>query len=161
LDKENRYNQQNKYKIQQQIDKINSNLDRLNTGAKTTNRIEAIVTITSPGKVRLNISYIVPGSKWEPVYDLRVDKKAKKMNITYHALIRQNTGENWDNVRLKLSTAQAQLSGQSLKLKPVYLGIRSPVNASSDSTALNLFSDGSLGYAMEKVPEVTRKERGR
>jgi uncharacterized protein (TIGR02231 family) len=66
---------------------------------------------------------MVLGPTWYPVYDLRVFSDTKKMNITYQAMIQQNTTENWDNVKIKLSTARANIGGQQPSLSPWYVSL--------------------------------------
>lgn len=64
----------------------------------------------------ISFSYMVYQASWKPIYDLRLNSEQKKLDINYNALVTQNTGEKWENVQLKLSTAQAQLSGKEPKL---------------------------------------------
>lgn len=63
------------------------------------------------GTIRL--SYLVEHASWAPQYKLRADKadKAAKDQVTleYLAAVVQNTGEDWGNVKLALSTAQPML----------------------------------------------------
>ncbi|EAY29223.1 mucoidy inhibitor MuiA family protein [Microscilla marina] len=85
---------------------------------RTKNQVEVIVQMKAEGNLQLNLSYIVYGAQWSPFYDLRVSTEAKKMNLTYNALVTQTTGEEWQDVALKLSTAQPQVSGRQPQLEP-------------------------------------------
>ena len=71
-----------------------------------------VITLESAngGKVQLDINYQVFGARWNPSYDLRVDS-TPHMKITYFGQISQNTGEDWNDVSLVLSTAQPCLGG--------------------------------------------------
>ena len=71
-----------------------------------------------PGEYMLELSYIVYGPSWRPYYDIRVSSDNKVMNITYNANITQNTSEDWEDVSIKLSTAQANVSGTQPELSP-------------------------------------------
>ncbi|MBU1076052.1 MAG: mucoidy inhibitor MuiA family protein [Spirochaetes bacterium] len=95
-------------------------------GGKSKNQVEVILEMKEEGSIKLDLSYIVYGPGWYPVYDLRVSTKTKKMNITYNALVQQDTGEAWDNVHLMLSTAQPNISGQQPELTPWHLNIYYP-----------------------------------
>lgn len=69
-------------------------------------------------EVEILLSYIVPNSYWYPIYDCRLDIEKNELNIGYYAKVYQNTGENWDNVKLILSTARPDISGQIPSIYP-------------------------------------------
>lgn len=85
---------------------------------KTKNIVEVIVQANNEGQMHLDLTYIVPGPSWYPVYDLRIDSENKNVNIAYNAIVRQNTGENWEDVSLSLSTAKPRISGSLPSLRP-------------------------------------------
>ena len=89
---------------------------------KAKNIVEVLIDVTKDeSDVLVNLVYMVHGPGWYPVYDLRVFSDTKKMSITYQAMIQQNTTEDWNNVKIKLSTARANMSGQQPSLSPWYL----------------------------------------
>ncbi|OJJ17711.1 hypothetical protein BKI52_28015 [marine bacterium AO1-C] len=85
---------------------------------KTRRKVAVNVTIAQTGTLELSISYVVYGASWEPYYDFRVFTDTEELAMTYQALIRQNTEENWEDVALKLSTAKPQVGGRQPDLKP-------------------------------------------
>jgi uncharacterized protein (TIGR02231 family) len=84
---------------------------------------EVLLDVKEESTVIANFSYIVLGPSWYPVYDIRAYTDTKKMQITYQAMIRQNTTEDWSNVQVKLSTARANINGQQPSLTPWYISI--------------------------------------
>lgn len=50
------------------------------------------------------VNYLVNRAGWIPSYDLRATGADDPVNLTYKASIYQKTGEDWDNVKLTLST---------------------------------------------------------
>ena len=70
------------------------------------------------GEVELQLSYLVRGPKWVPTYDIRVDSESRKLDVKYFALVRQNTGEDWGDVALKLSTANPGWEGVMRNCRP-------------------------------------------
>lgn len=50
------------------------------------------------------VNYLVNRAGWIPSYDLRATGAEDPVNLTYKASIYQKTGEDWDNVKLTLST---------------------------------------------------------
>lgn len=119
LDKEIRTAQKLKQQVNAEMDKIIRQINDIGSRkTKTANIVEVTIEVKETGAVQLELSYIVFGPRWIPVYDLRLSTGQKKMNISYNALIQQNTSEDWDNVQLKLSTAQPGIGGTQPKLKP-------------------------------------------
>ncbi len=52
----------------------------------------------------LKISYLVKSAGWFPAYDVRVDKVGEPLLLQYKARVFQQTGEEWPDVSLTLST---------------------------------------------------------
>jgi uncharacterized protein (TIGR02231 family) len=61
------------------------------------------------------------------MYDVRVNTKANDMKIVYKAGIYQNTGIDWNQVKLTLSTANPSWSGTTPILNPWYLQVFEPM----------------------------------
>ncbi|MCW3071107.1 MAG: hypothetical protein JWO44_997 [Bacteroidetes bacterium] len=77
-------------------------------------------------KAEFTLSYIVPNARWFPTYDLRVKTVAEPMVIDYKANVTQQTGEDWNNVKLKLSTGDPSLSSQKPKIETWWLSLNRP-----------------------------------
>jgi hypothetical protein len=60
------------------------------------------------GNVRLN--YLVGSVGWRPEYKVRAGKVEDDVRIDYLANLTQHSGEEWGNVKLTPSTAQAMLN---------------------------------------------------
>ena len=54
--------------------------------------------------VPLRLSYLASGAWWSPSYELRVQDTDTPLHLVYNAGVYQNTGEDWKQVRLVLST---------------------------------------------------------
>jgi len=76
------------------------------------------VAVTGAGKLDLALSYGVRGASWAPSYDARLHADAAQpaVELAYSGNIRQNTGEDWTNVQLTLSTARPSLGGGAPEL---------------------------------------------
>jgi hypothetical protein len=61
------------------------------------------VTVSSKEIVagKMSISYLVANAGWVPMYDLRSDGLTSKINLTYKAQVFQNSGLDWDNIKIK------------------------------------------------------------
>ena len=51
-----------------------------------------------PGTLTLNVSYLVNGAFWRPVYDARTDYAKSEVELTSFGVVKQNTGEDWQDV---------------------------------------------------------------
>jgi len=127
LDNEIRETERSLRDLNAEIDKVRREINDLgNQAQKQKNMVEVLIDVKKEGKVKLDLSYIVYGPSWQPVYDLRVDSDKKTMNLTYKSNIYQTTGEDWGNVDLKLSTAKPNISAQPPELYPQYVSIYQP-----------------------------------
>lgn len=79
----------------------------------------------SGGPATLDLEYLVPDAGWEPRYDLRTASDARSVELGYRAEVRQQTGEDWTEVELALSTAQPHLGAQGPDPEPVWLSYHS------------------------------------
>jgi uncharacterized protein (TIGR02231 family) len=74
-----------------------------------------------PGDFTVEVTFLVRGATWYPVYDARADFAASSVELDQFAMVRQNTGEDWVDVALSLSTARPSLSGQLPKISSLIL----------------------------------------
>lgn len=68
------------------------------------------------GDLTLEVSYTVMNVGWYPVYDARVEFEKGKTNLSSFAVLRQTTGEDWQNVQLTLSTSRPSIGGRMPEL---------------------------------------------
>eukprot|EP01080_Neovahlkampfia_damariscottae_P001571 gene1571-12696_t len=71
----------------------------------------------SDGKFRLELSYLNPNCSWKSNYDLRLNTKKEELQLYYFAEIQQNTGENWKDVHVTLSSVDTALNCHPPELK--------------------------------------------
>ncbi|WP_083603570.1 DUF4139 domain-containing protein [Psychrobacter sp. C 20.9] len=69
------------------------------------NVTQVSVRTASRSPSTLKLHYQVQGAGWEPTYQARLNTNSEQLNITASAIIAQQTGENWTNVPVTLSTA--------------------------------------------------------
>lgn len=74
----------------------------------------------------LELSYVLWGASWHTYYELRADPSKNAIGLTYFGKISQRTGEDWDNIRLVLSTAQPAYVGSAPTPSPWYISVYSP-----------------------------------
>jgi len=112
----------------QLVDTYNREISALNGNlSRSRNLARVNLDVKAAGAAEVRLSYVVHGPSWKPVYDLRADTKGKTLEITYHAELRQSTGEDWQGVALKLSTAEPSVGGREPEMSPWFLAKAEPV----------------------------------
>ena len=70
------------------------------------------VTVEARARAALDVEYLVSNTGWQPNYDLRAQKTLDKVELVYRAKVWQQSGEDWSDVALALSTARPQIGAQ-------------------------------------------------
>ena len=95
-------------------------------GSRAFKTVTVRVSAAQAGNLDLALTYTLPGASWVPNYDVRVLTTEKAVEIGYFGLVRQNTGEDWKNVELTLSTARPALGGAAPVLAPWSVDVWGP-----------------------------------
>ena len=69
-------------------------------------------------ELELSLRYQIQGARWQPIYDADLDTKTGKIQLKSLAQIMQRTGEDWTNVKMRLSTLRPSASSQLPILNP-------------------------------------------
>ncbi|MCK4648389.1 mucoidy inhibitor MuiA family protein, partial [bacterium] len=84
------------------------------------------IEVTRMGILDLELSYVILGARWYPLYDARGQVATKEVELTYYGVVSQKTGEDWKDVILTLSTARPALGARQPEPFPWYLKIYEP-----------------------------------
>jgi uncharacterized protein (TIGR02231 family) len=69
--------------------------------------------------IDIRLSYFVSKATWIPNYAIRAAADLSGLVVEYDAVIRQSTGESWEDVALTLSTAQPARAAEPPTLTPI------------------------------------------
>ena len=105
------------------------------------------------GTIRLN--YLVNAASWKPQYKLRAGK-ADVVRMDYLAGLMQQTGEDWSNVEITLSTAQPMLNATPPDLKKLEVTLV-PVNPPAVASGGGI-PPGAMPMATVAVPAESFKD---
>lgn len=126
-------------------------LQLLATTPNSRTRVAIQVSAATPAKMTLSLKYSVPDAGWRPVYDARLklpaDGKPAELKLVQRALVFQRSGEAWEGVALKLSTATVTGRTASPVLQPVAIGPQ-PVMTRRAVQTQESFSDSSESQEM-------------
>ena len=115
-----------KKRLTDEVKHIENELQKLNENQyKSAFQVEVKIEVEKEEDVELELSYIVFGPSWKPVYDIRIDTDRKIVKIAYKASIFQNTAEEWSDMKLILSTAQPHIQTEQKELTPLYIDLKS------------------------------------
>lgn len=109
-------------KLREEIDKYNKQLaDKNAKYSQPTSAVAVTVSAKERTAINLELTYYVPNAGWQPKYDLRAKDSSSPLAVNFKADIFQSTGEDWDNVRLTLSTGNPTMGGTKPELQPWYI----------------------------------------
>lgn len=99
---------------------------------------EIVIKTEAPTSTTYNLklTYVVSNAGWSPSYDIRAQSINQPLKIAYKANVTQKTQENWENVKLRFSSANPNLSGRAPILTPYYLRYPRPIAVNSPRVKL-------------------------
>lgn len=105
------------------IGKYNEESTRLRSVVKVEYFHQIRLTVHAPGPVTSNMSlkYIAGGAAWTPQYDIHSEGSDKGIQLDYNANLMNQSGENWENVKITLSTADPMQSHELPGIQPWYV----------------------------------------
>ena len=86
--------------------------------------VSVLLEAAAATEAEIELTYHVAGASWQPLYDLVLD--GEKLKVSYLAEITQQTGEDWPEVTLVLSTTRQGQRQTLPELSPWYIGRREP-----------------------------------
>jgi TonB-dependent SusC/RagA subfamily outer membrane receptor len=91
------------------------------------------------GTVNFDINYLTNNANWKPFYDLRANSISAPMEMMYKAQVSQNTGIDWKQVKLTLSSGNPNQNNQAPILNAWFLRYGNPkaYGYSNVNTVLN------------------------
>ncbi|MDB5255704.1 MAG: muiA [Chitinophagaceae bacterium] len=136
--------------LQRELNKYNQQLNLLRSEINKPSS-DVIIKISSKvtQNVQLNLEYITGNARWYPMYDIRTKDQGKEVQLAYKAQVVQETGLNWDNVKLKLSTTNPSIDGTKPTLNKWNLVFYEPVYYKKDSRK-KMEVSGSVERAYEE-----------
>jgi hypothetical protein len=103
-----------------------------------TGEILVKVDALKPGNFSFEISYVVANAGWFPSYDIRAKNINEPVQLIYKANVKQDTKEDWNNVKLKFSSSDPNVSGVAPELKTYFLNYNTlPPTYKRTSNSLN------------------------
>jgi len=108
--------------LNKELLKYNQQIAELNKGASTATS-NILVTVSSKAALQTDftLSYVVHNASWFPTYDVRAKNVNSPISVSYKANVSQQSGEDWKNIKLTLSTGNPTVAGNKPELNPYFL----------------------------------------
>lgn len=107
--------------LEEQLQKLNRQIAEVD-GKPIGNASDVVVKVSAKAatKGKFSLTYLVKNASWYPTYDIRAIDVASPIQLVYKANVSQNSGEDWKNVKLTLSSGNPSDHNEKPKL-PIYL----------------------------------------
>jgi len=111
---ESRKNERARRALDKNIAALRRELQQLGRGSRAQKIAEAELELPREGAVDFTLTYMLRSAGWSPLYDLRLEtgKDKPKVALAFAAQVFQRTGEDWNDVKLVLSTARPTSGNQ-------------------------------------------------
>lgn len=151
-----------KNKVQKKMAKLNERykaLLLLQSGEVSENNSEAqpihqvIVTVFSENATTAQISfnYFIQNANWIPQYDLQASSQSNAFQLKYFANITQNSGLDWKNTLLTLSTSNPNESNVKPEMSPWYLSFIQYQQLERKMKTISRSSNAAMGLSKETL----------
>lgn len=115
--------------LREEINVLEGKLTFSETTSDKTSQGKLVVNVMSnqAGTIPLEISYLTNQATWQPSYEMRIDKINEPINMLYKAQVQQDTGVDWKNVKLSLTSGPANQNTFAPVLNPWFVDYYNPV----------------------------------
>ena len=114
-------------------------------------RVTVFIEARTIGDFTLDLSYTVGNARWAPLYTVRALPDNGEAELSISGLIQQRSGENWDGVRMALSTSSPALESQPRELQPWLLDIYVPRPVARMEERYDTAAAESVGGGLRKA----------
>jgi len=129
--------------------------------------VSVLLKVGEDGNLDIKLSYVVMNSSWSPSYDIRCVTQTENptTQLVYYGNILNNTGEDWKDVEISLSTAQPAIGGSPGTLNTVKVQLYHPSPVYSHPAydnpmyMSNIMHTNVMASDMDESKTAERKER--
>lgn len=112
-----------KFKLDKQKLKYRKQLLELDAEVNPpTSDITATFVANKDMEANIAFKYIIPTAGWTPKYDIRTDGSGSQVKLVYRAILFNNSGLDWKDIKIILSTANPEVGINIPQLGKWYLG---------------------------------------
>eukprot|EP00794_Sanderia_malayensis_P000194 gene194-808_t len=135
--------------IQQQLEKLDPNGENAQRNTTIDRQVSILLEAENQTELKLVLSYVVTNAQWTPLYDFRAFSKDCKLQLLYFGIIKQTTGEDWNDAKLSLSTAMPSVGGSPPELDAWYIHPAAGVRRGPRKNKMMMSFRKSRGFSEE------------
>ncbi|TNE26728.1 MAG: mucoidy inhibitor MuiA family protein [Bacteroidetes bacterium] len=124
--------------------------------------LEVELSCSAGAGKRFTLKYFSTQARWDPFYNVRASGENQPMEFEFNGSIQQNTGEDWENVNLMLSTGNPSLGATEPDLPKWHISFThsyvpaepyrvSPANISKRGSFVGLVQNNETGEPMSNA----------
>lgn len=132
--------------FKEKINQLNNQLNGLSANKHPTSEVYVTVKSTTLQTANFTLEYVVGDAGWAPTYDLFAGELSAPIQLKYRALAYNNSGNDWSNVPIILSTADPLRSADQPDLRPWQLRENAQANIIKGQGRLNYQQEQLYGY---------------
>ncbi len=144
--------------FQNQQRKIQQQLNEFNAGKRPTSEIYLALNCEQNVTTTFRVRYVVRDAGWSPIYDLTVKNLNEPIKIKYRALAFNDTGIDWDEVKVVLSTADVNQSATLPILNPWFIKEDVPQVYAYNQGRLNNIQNSNVYIQQEQDQSLKKYE---
>ncbi len=133
------YYKSKRYELENQLTQINDQAQKLQkklsslkfrmgtaSSQNANNRGKLVLQVLNEaaGKVPFQLNYVSYQARWSPFYEIRSEKVNAPITLKYNADVSQNTGVDWNDVKLSLSSGYINQHTQAPTVNPWFISSR-------------------------------------
>jgi uncharacterized protein (TIGR02231 family) len=142
-------------KIKKEIDRLQRELSHMRARqSKGYKNIIVEFRSDAKGKGTFTAELSVPDAGWEPFYVAKADAAKNEVRVSFSALVRQRTGEDWDGVKLTLSTASPGMWMSAPEIQPWVISPARPMPPTRHAFQPQALAMAPAPQAMAKKSEM-------
>lgn len=156
-------NEKKQTKLREKNTALLNQLSQLkNKQTKVYSEITIAIKCNPTSKSKIQLSYMVTNAGWAPFYDIKSESLTEPITILSKANVFQNTGEDWKNVKLSLSTGNPTNNNTKPVLNPYTLVLNNPDQLYRKSYSKSMeIPSSNAGAAMDGDARTVKQEYAR
>ncbi len=136
------------HKAEADIAKLQAEMDQVRS-TQARQRRDAIIHVEADQEsdLTLAMTYQTTGATWQPVYDARLDTAADIVDMELYGQVSQQTGEDWSDIDLSLSTTRPANGTEMPTLREWMINLWRPVERMAVQSVANFSGLASMDAA--------------
>jgi len=109
---------------------IEARRQAMGQGDRVQRSAEVTIAVPNAGEIPMSLTYLVANAGWEPTYNVRATGDRSAVSVEFDANLLQQSGEDWNDVALTISTAQPTMRANPPTITPIFVTVHVPPPAS-------------------------------